>query len=389
MSVVMKSGGAMQRGAGRADGFSLIELMIAMTVTLVVSGAIYGLLAGGQSAFRREPELSERQQNIRVAMDTILRDIANAGSGLPNFVQTFTPGLDACATCPMGSGGATTDELEILTNSGARNNEQACFVLPPAAPGAPPGWANAVDQLPMVWSSTNIPDNTVVILTMTDGTWTLRNVVTSTANANVIAGSAPENCSPDAPVHRLLDMGTGGDTTGLNVAGTLCTPSGLGNPSFPLTVGMGTTNTPCDVMEVSFGEVVRYRVRLDGTIPVLQRLTTANIGAGYQTLARGIDDLQVQYIAADQDATDPTKWVDDAPVVAANTYNSIITQVRVTLSARSEAQNIQGATISADGTARMRGMLTATAAPRSSLLALASQPIPSPAPSPMPSWWWR
>jgi hypothetical protein len=152
---------------------------------------------------------------------------------------------------------------------------------------------------------------------------------------------------------------------------------------------MGTTNTPCDVMEVSFGEVVRYRVRLDGTIPVLQRLTTANIGAGYQTLARGIDDLQVQYIAADQDATDPTKWVDDAPVVAANTYNSIITQVRVTLSARSEAQNIQGATISADGTARMRGMLTATAAPRSSLLALASQPIPSPAPSPMPSWWWR
>ena len=46
-------------------GFSLIELMVAMVVTLIVTGAIYGLLAGGQSAFRREPQLADRQQNTR------------------------------------------------------------------------------------------------------------------------------------------------------------------------------------------------------------------------------------------------------------------------------------------------------------------------------------
>ena len=39
-----------------ASGFSLIELTIAMVVTLIVSGAIFGLLTGGKTAFRREPE---------------------------------------------------------------------------------------------------------------------------------------------------------------------------------------------------------------------------------------------------------------------------------------------------------------------------------------------
>ena len=75
-------------------GFSLVELMVAMVVTLIVSGAIYGLLAKGQSSMRREPELSDRQQNIRVAMDLIQRDVSTAGIGIPAFVQVFSRSLD-------------------------------------------------------------------------------------------------------------------------------------------------------------------------------------------------------------------------------------------------------------------------------------------------------
>jgi prepilin-type N-terminal cleavage/methylation domain-containing protein len=71
-------------------GFSMIELMVAMVVTLVVSGAIFGLLTVGGNAFRREPEVADRQQNIRVAMDAIARDIQNAGSGMPLVSQVFT-----------------------------------------------------------------------------------------------------------------------------------------------------------------------------------------------------------------------------------------------------------------------------------------------------------
>ena len=83
----------MEHPRASESGFSLIELLVAMVITLIVSGAIFGLMTAGQNAFRREPELAERQQNIRLAMDLITRDIANAGSGLPPLSQVFTTGL--------------------------------------------------------------------------------------------------------------------------------------------------------------------------------------------------------------------------------------------------------------------------------------------------------
>jgi len=109
------------------SGFSLVELMVAMVITLIISGSIYGLLAAGQGAFRREPEMTERQQNIRTAMDLILRDVSAAGVGMSTFMQAFTPARDGtdtanayftgCANClasPTTTG--KTDELEMLAN---------------------------------------------------------------------------------------------------------------------------------------------------------------------------------------------------------------------------------------------------------------------------------
>ena len=40
----------------RDDGYSLIELLVAMTLTLMVALSIFALLTAGQRAFRREPE---------------------------------------------------------------------------------------------------------------------------------------------------------------------------------------------------------------------------------------------------------------------------------------------------------------------------------------------
>ena len=59
----------------RERGFSLIELMIAMVATLIISGAVMQLVGAGKGAFRRQPELSDRQQNIRMAMSMIQQDV--------------------------------------------------------------------------------------------------------------------------------------------------------------------------------------------------------------------------------------------------------------------------------------------------------------------------
>lgn len=360
-------------------GFSLIELMVAMTITLVISGAVYGLMATGQNAFRREPELAERQQNIRMAMDIILRDIGNAGSGMPTFTQTFTPGLNDCAACPMGLDGANrTDELQILTNAGLRDNEGVCRV-------ANGDRGDDSHTLQLVRGVSNIAPNTTLVLMMDDGTWTVRHV-TAVGNGNVPA----DNCT--AANHVLLTFADGGGGTPqeMNVAGNLCAPS---LPNF-MFAPMGNAVAPCDVMEVAYAEVVRYRTQVgpDGA-PILQRATSA--APGFQTIARGIDDFQVQYITAGLDPTVAANWVDNAPVVGlpeavgppgANPWPTIITQVRVTLSARSEAQNISGARNVTFGPAALRGSLTATASPRSSLMALTRQPVPAPPAAPPHLW---
>ena len=97
---------------GNQKGFSLVELVVAMTVTLIITGAVFQLVIAGKSAFRREPEMADRQQNIRVAMDIISQDVYKAGYGAPTFAQVFTDGLDGAG--PAGSGGTDSDILEIF-----------------------------------------------------------------------------------------------------------------------------------------------------------------------------------------------------------------------------------------------------------------------------------
>jgi prepilin-type N-terminal cleavage/methylation domain-containing protein len=350
-------------------GFSLVELTVALVVTLIVTGAIYGLLAGGQSAFRREPELADRQQNIRVAMDLIMKDISNAGSGLPAFVQVFTPGLDACSTCPaggatMGLNGIQTDELEMVTNDGGRDNEPLCWS----------GTVNNGTNIRLVRDVLPAPSvSGPVVILFRDGTWTMRNVTSAIAGAPI----AGENCASGTPT--LLNFAGGaGDPTGMNPAtgSNVCTVNNngialtgttqFGNNNAGTT---GCTGPPaagpcCTAAELSFAQVVRYRIRNNGTVPELQRYDSASHASGFQAVARGIEDLQVVYTQADG-----TVSAVGAPLVVRSVWGSLVTQVQVTLSSRSEARNIQGARTDANLGTFIRGSLTWVGAPRAALIA--------------------
>ena len=44
------------------------------------------------------------------------------------------------------------------------------------------------------------------------------------------------------------------------------------------------------------------------------------VEAAFQTLARGIENLQVQYLRADGDPDDPADWSDAAPLVVPGDY---------------------------------------------------------------------
>jgi type II secretory pathway pseudopilin PulG len=62
-------------------GFSIIELMIAVTIVMSVLGAVFTLLNPAQGTFQAQPEVSDMQQRLRVAHNTLSKDLLMAGAG--------------------------------------------------------------------------------------------------------------------------------------------------------------------------------------------------------------------------------------------------------------------------------------------------------------------
>jgi len=66
----------------RSEGFSLVELTIAMTITLVVMGIASTMLANAFHARARENQKSDALADAQRALNIISREIANAGFNL-------------------------------------------------------------------------------------------------------------------------------------------------------------------------------------------------------------------------------------------------------------------------------------------------------------------
>jgi type IV pilus assembly protein PilW len=67
-----------------AHGFSLVELMIAMVLASLVGMAAYTVFSSSSRSSMAQEDVSEAQQNVRVAMDVLAKDIRSAGFGLPD-----------------------------------------------------------------------------------------------------------------------------------------------------------------------------------------------------------------------------------------------------------------------------------------------------------------
>lgn len=71
--------------AQRLDaGFSLIELLIAMTITLTIMGLTSGLLASSFNVRARENQKTDALADTQRALNIMTREIANTGFGLAN-----------------------------------------------------------------------------------------------------------------------------------------------------------------------------------------------------------------------------------------------------------------------------------------------------------------
>jgi hypothetical protein len=374
-------------------------------VTLVVSGAIFGLLTAGGNAFRREPEVADRQQNIRVAMDAIMRDVQNAGSGMPLVSQVFThtdappaagntgfgapflngqgpQGVLGAAGQALRGGGPTgagadgsdnSDVLEILIADAACPMFQVCNPTSGLSGGALP---NVIlrETIPAngCFLAPANPGSTGLVLLTDNRLFTIQ---PATLNPNVA------NCQPVPPPQPINGS--------VNLAAAL--------PQWPAGGILQPANGAAGMMYSA--HIVRYMIApgldpLDPS-PGLWRSDSGRFTSGgaaspapalgaqnWQLIARGIEDLQVEYLNGTQ------LWSNNPGVVnvcnampptgcTPGDYNNVIRRVRVTLSARAMAPQLQGQTRPAGGGApnAVRGQLVAIGSPRAAILGLSSDQV--------------
>lgn len=97
-------------------GFSLVELLIAMALTGLVAMAAYTVFSTSNWSYMVQDQVSEAQQNVRVAMDRMTSDIRLAGFGLPDPPFSFDFGGGNAFNAPITFANSSTgaDTITIL-----------------------------------------------------------------------------------------------------------------------------------------------------------------------------------------------------------------------------------------------------------------------------------
>lgn len=95
-------------------GFTLVELLITMVIASLVGMAAYTVFQTSSRSTVAQENVSEAQQNVRVAMDRLAKDIRTAGFGLPDTpVSLDFAGTAFSAPITITNGG--TDNPDTIT----------------------------------------------------------------------------------------------------------------------------------------------------------------------------------------------------------------------------------------------------------------------------------
>ena len=97
-------------------GFTIIELLIAMTITLLIAGAIAGVTPSARAAFERVPADLDLQQRGRAAIDVLSHTLRSAGRNVAATESIGTLGelLPAVSVSGEDESGAFTEITAII-----------------------------------------------------------------------------------------------------------------------------------------------------------------------------------------------------------------------------------------------------------------------------------
>lgn len=335
----------------KQEGFSLLELLIAMVIFLIITGAIYGLMEVGRIDRNRSSRRADIQKNARVAIHLIGRDALNAGLSFhragavtpDDFVSTLLevpPDLD--------------DERDLLTSIVAGNNIYPNNINPDSSV--------RTDSISFAFRDMDFNPDTALPADQQVGRLVMLQNVTNPSGSPAtprVRTLAANGATVARPFHLYL---VESDTTQVavmatNIQGTNQIDAAPGDPlglNQPLN-GAGTDGSVlrqcvdqndenCTTYVASMKRffLVQYRVNPDGTL--VRRVFGNNVGAAAadqiqeQPLAYNVQDMQIDYVLKDGTVTATPNAGPDGIVGTADDFTegfNMIRQITVRISVQS------------------------------------------------------
>lgn len=189
-------------------GFSLIELLVAVGITIIIVGVSLNALNQGQHASEAISLISDMTENLRAGMGQMEHDLVLAGSGIPVGGISIPNGSGVAVNQPSPAGtaytfGAGTTSISAVTPghnlgplvSGAVNSDMVAVIyadnqtFPPDTVDYPQGQAlnaNFINDPAAV--PPDIPCNGTIDNTGTAATFDATCVVFNAGNGAIVAG---------------------------------------------------------------------------------------------------------------------------------------------------------------------------------------------------------
>lgn len=254
-------------------GFSLVELLVVMVVMGLVTAAVYSTFLSTQRQAYTQDEVVEVQQNLRVALDYLVKDIRMAEFMAPAD-ETALVTAPAQMLVDDNSDGdyADTDERPVLSLVSASSMHSYARVTAATVSGT----TLELDVAP----------NTMQLFADDDSVRLFRPVdLTTVTNIYPVTGTP----SGDKVV---LDISGGGYTAGDVSAGDLLVrmPAGAANDDFPLQIDYQLVDDPSG--DVNMNQLQRRVLDQDG-----------NVVEAFQLIASKISGISLTYLNDDGDST--------------------------------------------------------------------------------------
>jgi len=97
-------------------GFTLLELLIAMSVGLIILSAVYSVFTLQSKQFANQEVAVEMQQNARMAMDIITREIRMAGYNPSRTLTNCSGSLTGSSTTCVGIRNASANSISFASD---------------------------------------------------------------------------------------------------------------------------------------------------------------------------------------------------------------------------------------------------------------------------------